>query len=142
MFRLRLAAAALTAPLLLLGGTSAALADPAPQATGWTCDGDVCLRYVPQGAVTPLDASGCSVDTCIDVHGNAGAYSAVGYADEDYYGHVDLWGPGMPFRNGPTGRRPTVSGNGHGVGSACAQGWASLGGGRFESKGLPCISVR
>lgn len=132
----------LAVPLLLLGSASAASADPVPQATGWTCDGDVCIRYVPPTTVAPLDNSGCSVDTCIDVRGDAGGYSALGYAEEDYYGHVDLWGPGMPFRNGPEGRRPTVAGNGRGVGSACAQGWAALGGGRYESRGLPCVSVR
>lgn len=144
MFRFRLAAMLLALPLLLLGSASAASADPMPQATGWTCDGDICLRYVPDGAVAPLDADGCSVDTCIAVRGSAGSYSAIGSVEEGetYYGHIDLWGPGMEFRNGPEGPNPTVTGSGSGVGAACAQGWAALGGGRYESKGLPCVNVR
>ncbi|MEV4754938.1 hypothetical protein AB0J86_07475 [Micromonospora sp. NPDC049559] len=145
MLRSRLAAVLLAVPLLVLGGASAASAAPAesvPRATGWSCDGDVCLRYVPQGAAAaPLDDSGCSRDTCIEMYGGAGGYSAIGYADDYFYGHVDLWGPGLPFRNGPEGPSPTVSGNGRGVGAVCAQGWASIGGGRYESRGLPCVDV-
>lgn len=141
MFRSRLAAIVLAVPLLLLGTASAASAGPAPEATGWTCDGDVCIRYVPPEAVAPLDADGCSVDTCISVFGAAAGYSAVGYADDDWYGHVDLWGPGMPRGNSGDHFRPTTNSSGRGVGAACAEGWASLGGGRYESVGLPCVQV-
>lgn len=142
MFRSRLAAATLAVPLLLLGSASAASATPEPHTTGWTCDGDVCLRYVPQDTATPLDNDGCSEETCISVFGAAGGYSAVGHADDDWFGHVDLWGPGMPFGNSGDHFRPTTNASGRGVGAACAQGWASLGGGRYESKGLPCVNVR
>lgn len=143
MTRIRIVASVLAVFTVLLGGLVTSTASAAPASPdGWQCDGDICLRYSPSGEFDPDDADGCSVDTCISVFGTAGGYSAVGYADDDWYGHVDLWGPGMPKHGTGDHSRPTSNGTGKGVGAACAEGWASDGGGRYHSVGLPCVNVR
>ncbi|WP_447190305.1 hypothetical protein [Streptosporangium sp. G12] len=129
----------LAVPLLLLGSAPAVSAESASRSAGWTCSGEVCLRHVEQGVAALFD--NCSLDTCIEVFGSAVRWSATAYGEGGWYGHVDLWGPGHPRHSGPNGRNPTVTGTGKGVGSVCAQGWESLGGGRYASKGLPCVWV-
>lgn len=77
----------------------------------------------------------------VECWGTAAGYTAAGLALTDFYGHIDLWGPGIPRRSGPNGTRPTVSASGHGEGWVCAEGWRLNSDGTWSSVGLPCIYV-
>ncbi|RBQ21046.1 hypothetical protein DP939_08310 [Spongiactinospora rosea] len=82
----------------------------------------------------------CTGKTCIYYSGTgAGGFYAIA-SGKDFYGHVDLWGPGITFRNSPTATNPSTDAHGLGSGWVCARGWAHSGG-QYIEMGWPCVHV-
>ncbi len=93
----------------------------------------------PAQAKTALSGSKCDRQVCVGFDGDRNGFfaSATGIS---YYGHVDLWGPGVSFRNSPTFQNPSTSANGIGAGWLCAHGWKHENG-NYIDMGFPCIEV-
>ncbi|SFJ65167.1 hypothetical protein SAMN04489731_1291 [Amycolatopsis regifaucium] len=116
-----LAAAALVSVLML--------STPAAASTlgsGYSCS--------PNGSASPR--------TCVAFSGDSTrGYRAIAVGT-DYFGHVDLWGPGVSFRNSPTSSDPYTDQEGAlGSGWLCAHGWAHLSNGSYLDMGMPCVWV-
>lgn len=128
---------------LLLGVAGTSNATPDLTVSHWSCSGQACLKIVPSvvsPGATPRDANGCNRKVCIYVVGTAaGGYSTAGQGS-GFYGHIHIWGPHLNL-NGPTSANPSASGNGWGSGQTCAEGWAPIGDGRYQSMGRPCEYV-
>jgi hypothetical protein len=88
---------------------------------------------------TALDGSACDRQVCVGYQGNQNGFyaSTTGFG---YYGHVDLWGPGISFRNSPTKQDPSTSANGIGSTWLCAHGWEEKNGNLIDM-GFPCVWV-
>ncbi len=98
------------------------------------------LAGAPAQAQAPvLEATACDRQVCVGYDGDKNGYyaSATGFG---YYGHVDLWGPGITFRNSPSKQDPSISANGVGSTWLCAHGWKEQSG-NFIDMGFPCVWV-
>jgi hypothetical protein len=64
-----------------------------------------------------------------------------GYArGSGYFGHIDLYGPGMGLKQTPDMNNPTRDAHGIGEGWLCAHGWRPAVSG-YEDMGWPCVYV-
>ncbi|TWP52495.1 hypothetical protein FKR81_09215 [Lentzea tibetensis] len=117
---------------LLFGGVHTATASPV--------DTTMSLDTASISSVGPLDASGCSLKTCIKVTGNAAGYTTSG-SGSGFCGHIRVWGPRM-VHDGPFGCNPAASGSGWGTGTTCAEGWEHMPDGSYQSRGRACKDVR
>jgi hypothetical protein len=90
-------------------------------------------------SATVLDGSKCDRQVCVGFEGSKNGFyaSATGFG---YWGHVDLWGPGVSFRNSTSKQDPSTSANGIGSGWLCAHGWEEKNG-NFNDMGFPCVEV-
>ncbi|MFD8493407.1 hypothetical protein [Amycolatopsis sp. NPDC059657] len=124
-----------------LAGTASAT-ESTGSSSNWSCDGDACIRVVPDGADTVLDLYGCNHKVCINVTGNSSSYKTSGYyrGSNRFYGHVNVWGPGGMWVEGKDSEYPGVAGVGRGSGQTCAEGWEWTGSG-YVSVGLPCQNL-
>jgi len=73
--------------------------------------------------------------TCIQFRGDKNGFRALAYA-VNYYGHVDIWGPGITFEHSATGTDPKIAKNGSGRGWLCAYRWPPPANGRFIDMGI------
>ncbi|SDX68401.1 hypothetical protein SAMN05421504_103471 [Amycolatopsis xylanica] len=110
--------------------------------SAWSCDGDACIRVVPDGGATTFDMHGCNHKVCVNVTGNSSSYKTSGYysGSNRFYGHVNVWGPGGMWVEGKDSAYPGVAGVGRGSGQTCAEGWEWTGSG-YVSVGLPCQNL-
>ncbi len=60
---------------------------------------------------------------------------------DGFYGHIDVWGPGIPRHNDGDRFRPNNTVRGYGSGWLCAEGWQLNSDGSWSSVGLPCVFV-
>lgn len=88
------------------------------------------------------DSIGRNGKVTISITGDSTRYSVRGYANERFFGHIDIWGPGW-LVNGKDGWSPSTSVSGkYGAGKVCAQGFEKRGDGTYFSVGLPCNQVK
>ncbi|GAA3071177.1 hypothetical protein [Streptosporangium carneum] len=81
----------------------------------------------------------CAGEVCVEYSGSKNGFYAVTHGF-GFYGHVDLWGPGVSFRHSPDMQDPGVGANGIGAGWLCAHGWKHENG-NFIDMGFPCVEV-
>ncbi|KZB83614.1 hypothetical protein [Amycolatopsis regifaucium] len=83
---------------------------------------------------------GSGLTTCISFVGTRNSYAAFARG-AGYFGHVDLWGPGITFKQTGDENNPVIQGDGLGTGWLCAHGWAPVGSGHYVDMGFPCVFV-
>ncbi|MFF0574747.1 hypothetical protein ACFY19_05455 [Streptosporangium saharense] len=93
----------------------------------------------PAQAETALSGTVCDRQVCVGYDGNKNGFFA-STTGISFYGHVDLWGPGLSFRHSPDMQNPSTSANGIGSGWLCAHGWKHENG-NFVDMGFPCVEV-
>jgi hypothetical protein len=60
---------------------------------------------------------------------------------DGFYGHIDVWGPGIARHHDGDRFRPNNTVRGEGSGYLCAEGWRRNNDGSWSSVGLPCVFV-
>ncbi len=95
----------------------------------------------PAQAQTARAASkiACDREVCVEYSGDKNGFYGITHGF-GFYGHVDLWGPGVSFRHSPDGQDPGVGANGIGAGWLCAHGWKHENG-NYIDMGFPCVEV-
>lgn len=53
---------------------------------------------------------------------------------------IHVWGPHLDV-TGPMSGNPAAYGSGYGAGKTCVEGFAPIGNGMVQSRGLPCEQV-
>ncbi|MEO6082199.1 MAG: hypothetical protein ABIQ18_03750 [Umezawaea sp.] len=93
-------------------------------------------------AACPTDY-GTNFQVRVQYCGSQNGYTAEAFnIGSEFWGHIEIWGPGINRQNGPDGPRPSVRVNGFGRGDLCAQGWRRNDNGSWSSVGLPCVTIR
>ncbi|MEV4091647.1 hypothetical protein [Streptosporangium saharense] len=93
----------------------------------------------PAGSAALLPKLACAGEVCVEFSGDRNGFRAMAQGF-GFFGHVDLWGPGVSFRHSPDMQDPTTSANGLGSGWLCAHGWKHENG-NFVDMGFPCVEV-